>query len=83
MNQLAAFRDTVTLAQEHGMADISGFADGCDYWHIQHMLERATAENLSEAKLGRWLGWAQGVVVAAAIGITLEDMKELNKRHVD
>ena len=57
MNQIAAMRETLTRAQEHGMADISGFAEGCDYWHLQDMVERAQSGEFSEAKLGRWLGW--------------------------
>lgn len=87
MNQLAAMKETLTRAQECGMADISGFAEGCDYWHLQDMVERAEAAmnapglEFSEAKLGRWLGWMQCAVVAAGIGLTLEDMKELNREH--
>jgi hypothetical protein len=85
MNQLAAMRETLTRAQACGMADISGFADGCEYWHLQDMVERAEAAmrmpgmEFSDAKLGRWLGWMQCAVVAAAIGLTLEDMKEINR----
>lgn len=78
MNQIAAMRETLTRAQEHGMADISGFAEGCDYWHLQDMVERAQSGEFSEAKLGRWLGWMQCAVVAADIGLTLEDMKQIN-----
>jgi hypothetical protein len=81
MNQLEAMRETLTRAQECGMADISGFAEGCDYWHLQDMVERAQAGEFSDAKLGRWLGWMQCAVVAAEIGLTLDDMKSINKRH--
>lgn len=69
------------------MHDIDGFAEGCDYWHLQDMMERAQAAmntpgmEFSDAKLGRWLGWMQAAVVAAGIGLTLEDMKEINRRH--
>lgn len=86
MNQLAAMQETLTLAQESGMPDIDGFAEGCDYWHLQDMMDRAAAAmampgaEFSEAKLGRWLGWMQCAVVAAEIGPTLEDMKQINKR---
>lgn len=83
MNQLAAMRETLTLAQEHGMADIAGFAEGCDYWHLQDMVERVDPDTFSEAKLGRWLGWAQCAVVAAGIGLTLDDMKEINRKWAD
>lgn len=83
MNQLAAMRETLTRAQERGMDDIQGFADGCDYWHLQGMVERARAGEFSDAKLGRWLGWMQCAVVAAGIGLTLEDMKRINLSHAD
>ena len=42
------------------------------------MLEIVEKSDFSEAKLGRWLGWAQCAVVAANVGITLADMKALN-----
>lgn len=78
MNQMAAMRETLTRAQECGMDDIAGFAEGCDYWHLQDMVERAQVGEFSDAKLGRWLGWMQCAVVAAGIGLTLEDMKQIN-----
>lgn len=89
MNQLAAMQETLTLAQEAGMPDIDGFAEGCDYWHLQDMVERVDVAMtrdgtaFSEAKLGRWLGWMQCAVVAAEIGLTLEDMKQINKRYAE
>lgn len=81
MDQLAAMRWTLSRAHEHGMHDVEGLAEGCDYWHLQDMVERAQAGEFSEAKLGRWLGWMQCAVVAAGIGLTLEDMKEINRHH--
>jgi hypothetical protein len=36
----------------------------------------------SDAKLGRWLGWAQCAVVASGVA-TLTDMKEINQAHAD
>ena len=83
MNQLAAMRETLTRAQKCGMSSIDGLATGCDYWHLQDMMERAQIGEFSEAKLGRWLGWMQCAVVAADIGLTLEDMKEINLRYAD
>lgn len=80
MNQLAAFADTVALAERRGMSE-----HGCELGlaHLRSMYERAASSDFSEAKLGRWLGWAQCAVVAAAIGLTLEDMKEINLSHAD
>lgn len=66
------------------MPDVDGFAEGCDYWHLQDMVERVEAAmsmpgmEFSEAKLGRWLGWMQGAVVAAQVGLSLDDMKAIN-----
>lgn len=53
-------------------------------WHIQKMLERIENEPalFSPAKLGRWLGYTQGVIVANGYG-TLEAMKEINKKNKD
>lgn len=79
MNQLAALRDTVTLAETRGMPDWPGTTLGLE--HLRSMLARVESGEFSEAKLGRWLGWAQCAVVAAAIGITLDDMKAINLAH--
>lgn len=81
MNQLEAMRETVAVANVCGMDQIDGFAEGCDYWHLADMLERAESEEFSESKLGRWLGWMQCAVVAAGIGLTLDDMKRINLRY--
>lgn len=48
--------------------------------HLRSMAERITPE-FSEAKLGRWLGWAQCALVAAGVGVTLEDVKRINVGH--
>lgn len=79
MNQIEAFRETLTLAKERGMQDVSGFGEGTDYWHLQDMFGRVEQADFSPAKMGRWLGWAQGAVVANGFG-TLEEMKEINRR---
>lgn len=81
MNQLAAFNETVALAEERGMGAMSGTTMGLE--HLRDMQDRILDQPLSfsEAKLGRWLGWAQACVVFADIGITLEDVKQINKRH--
>lgn len=46
-------------------------------------MQSRISPDFSEAKLGRWLGWAQAAVVAANIGVTLDDVKALNKRFAD
>ncbi|SLJ67445.1 Uncharacterised protein [Mycobacteroides abscessus subsp. abscessus] len=44
------------------------------------MQMRIRAQNMEGSKLGRWLGWAQCAVVAAGVGLTLDDMKTINQR---
>jgi hypothetical protein len=80
MNQLAAFRDTIVLAEVRGMPECGG---ELGLSHLRSMYERAESAQFSDSKLGRWLGWAQCAVVAANIGLTLEDMKQINLGHSD
>lgn len=85
MNQMQAFVDTLTFAQEAGMANCEFETDEVNYWHLQDMCEQIKAAArlglpFSDAKLGRWLGWAQACVVAGGYG-TLADMKEINRKN--
>lgn len=77
-----AFRDTMKLAFLRGYQYISTAAPNADYNHLIEMFNKVIDENndFSEAKLGRWLGYAQGVLVANRI-ITLEEAKEINKKY--
>jgi len=80
MNQREAFTETVDLAISRGMPLNPGSDLGLD--HLIDMAGRLDDNpDYSEAKIGRWLGWAQAAVVAAGVGVTLEDMKALNMRH--
>lgn len=79
MNQAEAFRETVDLAERCGMPDMPGSSLGLD--HLRSMLATVSAGGFSDTKLGRWLGWAQCAVVAADIGVSLDDMKAINLRH--
>lgn len=81
MNQKYAMQETIQLALSRGYDDISFEQEGVDYAHITSMYSRVTSD-FSEAKLGRWLGYIQGVLVPNAI-ITLEEAKEINKRWAD
>lgn len=76
MNTLQAFKDTLILAEKNGMPPEEGI-DGCQLYHLYDMLDRITP-TFSEGKLNRWLGWAQGVIVAQGYG-TLEEMKQINR----
>lgn len=73
MDQRAAFSETVSL--------ISNRAPGNDplFLHIVGM-EPRMEEWFSEAKLGRWLGWAQGVACAMN-WMSLNEAKQINKKY--
>jgi hypothetical protein len=84
MNQREAFRETLDIALANDMDLIEMDQTEVSYLHLASMWEHIQADpNMSETKLGRWLGWAQCAVVAADIGVTLEDMKAVNKRWAD
>jgi len=80
MNQRAAFDETVSLATQAGMPETTTLSESLGLAHLRDMQTRITPD-FSEAKLGRWLGWAQAAVVASNVGIGLEDVKQLNLRH--
>lgn len=77
MDQRAAFRNTLILAQTHGMPRHPGSPLGLA--HLLDMYDKVCEGGFPEDKLGRWLGWAQCAVVAADIGLTLENMKDINR----
>lgn len=79
MEQVEAFRETVALAAKHGMPVMPGSELGLE--HLRAMLGTVEEQSFDEDKLGRWLGWAQCAVVAAGLGISLNDMKALNARY--
>lgn len=79
MNQRAAFDATIGLALGREMPLEEGSSLGLS--HLLDMQSRITPE-FSEAKLGRWLGWAQAAVVSHGL-MTLEDMKQINRRYAD
>lgn len=76
MNQKAAFEETVALAERVGMPELPGSSLGLE--HLREMLARVSVGDFSDAKLGRWLGWAQAALVAADVGVDLEIVKRIN-----
>lgn len=78
MNQREAPRETLRLAEAHGMSELPESDLGLD--HLQEMVATVEVSEFSDAKLGRWLGWAQCALVAANVGVGLADMKELNAK---
>jgi hypothetical protein len=81
MNQHAAFDETVNIAYKSDMPE-GDLDNPLSLAHLLDMQERITPE-FSDAKLGRWLGWAQAALVAANVGVTLDDVKQINLRHSD
>lgn len=81
MNQLAAMLDTLEAARKRGMMNISGDIPTIDFPHLADMYHRACIGNYSADKLGRHLGWIQCAVVVADIGLTLDDVKQINLKH--
>jgi hypothetical protein len=79
MNMRGAFEDTLELAEDRHYGFRLLAETGVDMAHLRSMLERVTPE-FSEAKLGRWLGYAQGVLVANGC-ITLDEAKAINMKH--
>lgn len=80
MNQREAFTETIDLAIVRKMPLNPGSDLGLD--HLIDMAGRLDDHpEYSEAKVGRWLGWAQCALVAANVGVTLDDVKAINMRH--
>ncbi len=73
MDQRAAFKETVFILEGRVPDDDPLFI------HIQGMEPRLEGW-FSEAKLGRWLGWAQGVACAKN-WLTLDECKDINKKY--
>lgn len=81
MNQRAAFDATIALGERYGMPQLAT-PNELGLAHLHDMQHRIT-DDFSEAKLGRWLGWAQAALVAANVGVYLEDVKQLNRSYSD
>lgn len=92
MNQVAAMRETIKVAEQRlgdstlNLSKIMNLDETLQLDHLKGMLSMMEAnynpqkpgEGFSEAKLGRWLGWAQAACVAMGV-VTLDDMKKINR----
>lgn len=85
MNQVAAMQETLALARIARMDNLESDIPELDFPHLWDMYQRVLQADppMSDAKIGRWLGWIQAAVVAAQIGLSLNDMKDINKRWAD
>lgn len=75
-------RATVRLAKKHPWWTSR---KECSVEHLQDMLKRVLKDKeMSDAKVGRWLGWMQAIVCCySPAGFTLETFKDLNRRYSD
>jgi hypothetical protein len=84
MNVLEAARETMELARQHGM-HMTEDPEKPDrsYEHLEQMLAQMETLEQSYGKMCRWLGWMQASVYSMCEGVTLDDLKEINRRHAD
>lgn len=82
MNMRHAMRETLELARSRDYDNVSFEEVGVDFDHLVSMQLRFESADppFSEAKMGRWLGYVQGVLVANGC-LTLEECKQLNARY--
>lgn len=74
-----AMAETLALAAKHGQHEERSDHPATEYNHLVNMLDRMLEPNFSVGKANRWLGYAQGVVLARGKGqILLTDIKRIN-----
>lgn len=87
MDQISAFKETVRVARE---APWHTTKAGCSVIHLEDMLDRILMDQekskkhrrFDRATLGRYLGWAQGIVSAySPHNLDIEFFKNLNAKH--
>jgi hypothetical protein len=61
-----------------GKTDLSAVPGCCCRAHLQSMLMKIMRNDVTGEKAHRWLGYVQGVV-ALRKGVTLEELKDLNR----
>lgn len=83
MNMIEAAKETLALARSVGMDNCESDKAELDYPHLESMLVKMSTEEMSEGKMGRWLGWMQAAVVCNCGELTLEHMKEINRKYAD
>lgn len=81
MNIIGAAHDTLALASRHGLDNMSSDKPDADYSHLVDMLVQMEQGAMSDTKMCRWLGWMQACVYCMGENITLEDLKEINRRN--
>lgn len=87
MNMRGAMVATLEAAKAENYDDIEFEITGVDFIHLVSMYDRIVGadvigEPFSDAKIGRWLGYMQGVLVANG-ACSLDQVKEINRRFAD
>lgn len=84
MDMIGAMHETLELAGQRGYEQSGTVGDGVSLIHLEDMCRRMSESTgtMSPTKMGRWLGWAQGVLAAKGV-ITLEEAKQINMRWSD
>jgi hypothetical protein len=79
VNQIEAMRATLALAMQRDYQYTDFETKHVDWDHLSSMLKRIDEDSAqySEAKIGRWLGYIQGVLVANDC-LTLDECKDIN-----
>lgn len=83
MNMVDAAKATMDRAYLAGMRAGSSPIKELDYDHLWWMVSQMREIEMSPSKMGRWLGWIQAAVVAANVGLSLEDMKNINRVYAN
>lgn len=78
MNMIGAAEKTMEVARERMKKHVPHKSE-LSLIHLEEMLTKMRATDMSKAKMGRWLGWMQAAVVAAT-DLSLEDMKNINRK---
>lgn len=79
MNMKQAARYTFDEAVHRGIVGVP--IEGFSQDHLFGMVMKIQLDSMSEAKMGRWLGWLQAACCIATEGrLSLEDCKSINRR---
>lgn len=79
MKQIEAAKRSMILAENYSEC-FQIAPDDCGIDHLRDMLKTMETGEMSEGKLGRWLGWMQASIVFACDPyVTLEHMKSINR----
>lgn len=79
MRMLDGMAATLQLVEDKGFPPGLDKSGSCSLEHLTEMHGKMVDKDFSDAKMGRWLGWAQGMLCGRGI-LTLEECKEINRK---